>query len=857
MQGLLAAVDGHSLMHRAFYALPPMNAPTGEFTNAVFGFLNMFLKALDSLSPTHVLVVFDRHEPTFRTKEYAEYKAHRKPMPDDLRQQFPILRDALKAMGIAVYDQAGLEADDLLGIYACMAENEGMKAVLISGDRDILQLVSNDVSVMLTKRGVQETIMYDPARIRDDYGLSPRQLIDVKALMGDASDNIPGVPGIGEKSALLLVSQYGSLEDALSHADEIKGKLGERLREHAETARMSRRLAEIVCEHSVECSIADCAFDKSAMGGARDLFAALGFRSLLGRLPKSAAPEKRPDASKEIQWREIRCESAAQLAEALEGAGEGFALEANDSALTIAFGETLVTAAFGGTLLEPGLAPEDAFAALKPLLESSAPKTLFDVKRWRHYLDKQGVALATPARDVMLQAYLLNANESGVTLASLVQAAFGADAAPDAARLMALSDSQRAEMAGKGLDKLYDEIEAPLTGVLYEMERIGFLADPGALKELGAQYAEKLSGLEAEIHALAGAPFSILSPKQLGAVLFEKLGLTASKKTKTGYSTDQEALEALIPLHPIAGKVLEYRQLSKLNSTYVIGLLHAIAKDGRIHTAFQQAVTATGRISSTEPNLQNIPVRTQLGREIRRAFVAKEGYTLISADYSQIELRVLAHMSGDEAMRRAFFEDGDFHTHTAGEVFGVPEELVTSEQRSAAKAVNFGIVYGISDFGLARNLGIPRKQAADYIGRYFETYPGVKRYMTDAVAKAKEKGYAETMFGRRRAMPELNSSNYNVRGFGERVAMNMPIQGSAADIIKLAMIRVFEKLRDSETRLILQVHDELVLEAPEKDAEQAARLLKETMEGVAEMSVPLIVSCEMGRDWLHMNSIRI
>ncbi len=448
-------------------------------------------------------------------------------------------------------------------------------------------------------------------------------------------------------------------------------------------------------------------------------------------------------------------------------------------------------------------------------------------------------------------------DESGATLASLVQGAYGADAKPDAARLMTLGEAQRGELKAKGLDKLYDEIEAPLTGVLYDMERAGFLADPAALKELGAQYAEKLGALEADIHALAGASFNILSPKQLGAVLFETLKLPAAKKTKTGYSTDQEALEALLPLHPIAGKVLEYRQLSKLNSTYADGLLHAIAKDGRIHTVFQQAVTATGRISSTEPNLQNIPVRTQLGREIRRAFVAKEGFVLVSADYSQIELRVLAHMSGDAEMRRAFFEDGDFHTHTAAEVFDVPEEMVTNEQRSAAKAVNFGIVYGISDFGLSRNLGISRKQAAGYIERYFDTFPDVKRYMTDAVASAKEKGYAETMFGRRRAMPELNSSNYNVRGFGERVAMNMPIQGSAADIIKIAMIRVFEKLQGSDTKLILQVHDELVLEAPEKDAEQAARLLKETMEGVAELSVPLKVSCETGRDWLHMETIRI
>ncbi len=859
MPGLLAAVDGHSLMHRAFYALPPMNAPTGEFTNAVFGFLNMFLKALDSLAPTHVLVVFDRHEPTFRTKEFAEYKATRKPMPDDLRGQFPILRDALKAMGIAVYDKAGLEADDLLGIYACLAENAGMKAVLISGDRDILQLVSEDTSVMLTKRGVQETIMYDPARIREDYGLSPRQLIDVKALMGDASDNIPGVPGIGEKTALSLITQYGSLEEALGHAGEIKGKLGERLREHAELARMSRRLAEIVCEHEVECQIPDCVFDKSAMAGARDLFAALGFRSLLGRLPKSEAAAAIKSAStKDVAWNTVHCESVEALSEALNGAENGLALEASESELTLAFGETLVIAAFGGTLLEPGLAPEDAFSALKALLESNATKTLFDAKRWRHYLAKLGITLAPPMRDVMLQAYLLRANESGnMTLASLVQEAFGADAAPDAARLMTLGDMQREELMQGGLDKLYDEIEAPLTGVLYDMERIGFMADPAALKELSAQYVRKLSALETEIHALAGEPFNILSPKQLGAVLFEKLGLPAAKKTKTGYSTDQEALEALIPLNPIAEKVLEYRQLSKLNSTYAEGLQHTIAKDGRIHTVFQQAATATGRISSTEPNLQNIPVRTELGREIRKAFVAKEGHVLISADYSQIELRVLAHMSGDEAMRSAFFEDGDFHTHTAAEVFGVPEEMVTKEQRSAAKAVNFGIVYGISDFGLSRNLGISRKQANSYIERYFETFPGVKRYMTDAIEQAKTKGFAETMFSRRRAMPELHSSNYNVRGFGERVAMNMPIQGSAADIIKIAMIHVFEKLRESETRLILQVHDELVLEAPEKDAIQAAKLLKETMEGVVEMSVPLKVSCEMGRDWLHMDSMEI
>lgn len=860
MPGLLAAVDGHSLMHRAFYALPPMNAPTGEFTNAVFGFLNMFMKALDALQPTHVLVVFDRPEPTFRTKEFAPYKGTRKPMPDDLRQQFPILRDALSAMGIAVYDKAGLEADDLLGIYAQMAEKAGMKACLISGDRDILQLVSDDVCVMLTKRGVQETIMYDPARIMDDYGVSPRQLIDVKALMGDTSDNIPGIPGVGEKSALSFITRFGSLEETLAHADEIKGKMGERVREHADQARMSRRLAEIVREAGVEREIGDFVFDKGALGGARDIFAALGFRTLLNRLPKPAAgaiPKLSQSASAEAQkWRLVRCESVDELSKALDGAQGGFALEASDSELSVAFGETLVVAPFGGTLLEPGLAPEDAFAAMKPLLESGAEKTLFDVKRWRHYFAKLGIALAPPTRDAMIQAYLLRANESGITLTTLVQGAFGA-VAPEAARLMTIAREQRAELEEKGLAKLYDEIESPLTNVLYEMERVGFLADPDALKELGRQYTKKLLALEADIYQLANGPFNILSPKQLGAVLYEKLGLPTAKKTKTGYSTDQEALEALAPLHPIAGKALEYRQFSKLNSTYADGLLNAIAKDGRIHTVFQQAVAATGRISSTEPNLQNIPIRTELGREIRRAFIAKEGHVLISADYSQIELRVLAHMSGDEAMRAAFFEEGDFHTHTAAEVFGVPEEKVTGEQRSAAKAVNFGIVYGISDFGLARSLGIARKQAAGYIERYFASYPGVKRYMDEAISGAKERGYAETMFGRRRSMPELSSSNYNVRSFGERVAMNMPIQGTAADIIKIAMIRVFEELCGWETRLILQVHDELVLEAPQAEAEKAAKLLAKTMESVAEMAVPLKVSCEMGRDWLHMDSIRI
>lgn len=854
---LLVAVDGHSLMHRAFYALPPMNAPTGEPTNAVYGFLNMLLKAIGMLSPTHVLVVFDRHEPTFRSEAYGEYKATRKPMPDDLRPQFPLLRDALKAMGIQTYDKAGLEADDLLGIFSRMAENEHMRACLISGDRDILQLVSDDVSVMLTKKGVQETVMYDPEKFREDYGLAPTQLIEVKALMGDSSDNIPGVPGIGEKSALALITEYGSLENALAHVHEIKGKLGERLRDNAESARMSRMLAEIRREDSVERSVSDCAFDAKTMGGARELFSALGFKTLLARLPQGVEPvSATPRIEKE--WNTIHCEDIESFAAALNGIGnQAFALETDSDSVSVAFGDTLVVAVFGGTLLEPGLNPDDAFDVLKKPINSDAVKVLYDAKRWKHFFGRHGIELGPNVYDVMLQAYILHARDTGGSFIELARAAFGEGVTPNASHLLEICGAQREELRAKGLMKLLDEIEAPLTNVLFEMERVGFMVDCGVLRELGGQYVTRLEELESQIYAFSDAPFNILSPKQLGAVLFETLGLPAAKKNKTGYSTDQEALETLTHLHPIAALVLEYRQLSKLNSTYVDGLLSAVAKDGRVHTTLQQTVAATGRISSTEPNLQNIPIRTQLGREIRKAFVAREGCELVSADYSQIELRVLAHMSGDEAMIRAFNEGGDIHASTAAEVFGCPIGNVPAELRSAAKAVNFGIVYGISDFSLAKNLGIPRKQAKEYIERYFVTYPGIKHYMEEAVRSAKERGYAQTLFGRRRDMPELSSSNYNVRSFGVRAAMNMPIQGTAADIIKMAMnnIHIILKEQKLQSRLILQVHDELLLEAPGDEVSTAARMLREAMESVANFSVPLTVSCEAGRDWYSMEEV--
>ncbi len=846
----LIAIDGNSLMHRAYYALPSMAAKDGTPTGAIFGFLRMLLKLIER-EPDYLMVAFDMHGPTFRHGMFEAYKAGRRATPEDLRPQFPLLQQVLTAMGIAICQKESYEADDILGTASRMAETAGADALLVTGDRDALQLITPHTHVLMTKKGLSETIEYDEAMLLSTYGLTPDRMPDLKGLMGDTSDNIPGVPGVGEKTALKLLEKYGTLENTLAHAADEKGALRAKLEAGGDSARLSYRLGLIDTAAPIEKKLEDWAFRADTLGGALPLLYKLELRGVANQI-RNSAPDKAPE--KPARTVESRVISEAKDLDALgaylTGAQElALVLEETQISLAREREAQWVISLAGGTLLTPGLTAEQALGALAPALEDpSIKKVIFDIKRFRHGLEPWGIGLKGPWEDPMIQDYLLHAihpADSSQTLLSERGLSGGA------AGLLAAEAAMEAELQEKGLWELYKTVERPLVTVLYDMEREGFMVDGDMLRQLRTLFASRLEGIEGEIYQLAGENFNILSTKQLGTILFEKLGLPPQKKTKTGYSTDSSVLEALQDKHPIISLVMEYRFLAKLKSTFLDGLLNLMQADGRVHTSFNQNVTATGRISSTEPNLQNIPVRTELGREIRRAFVASPGQTLVGADYSQIELRVLAHMSGDEAMIEAFRSGADIHAITAGEVFGVAPEEVTPAQRSAAKAVNFGIVYGISEFGLARNIGVTRKEAGDYIKRYFRRYPGVHAFMEECVQKGRERGYAATLLGRRRELPELSSSNYNTRAFGERVAMNMPIQGTAADIIKLAMVRVHAALQAQglKAKLILQIHDELILDTPLAEVEAVKPLLKAAMEEAMDLSVPLIAEVREGHSW--------
>ena len=851
----LVLVDGNSLMYRAYHALPPLDNGEGVPTNAVYGFLSMLLKALADEKPGYCAVAFDPHGPTFRHADYEAYKGDRPPTPDDLRPQFPIAKELLQAMGIEIMSVERYEADDLLGTLSKKAEAAGLESLLITGDRDSFQLVSPMTSVLYTKRGITDTVRVTPEYIFETYGVTPVQLIDMKGLMGDASDNIPGVPGVGEKTASKLVAQYGSLEKVLQTApEEQKGKLRERLMEYADQARLSKKLATIVRDMPVEVD-----FKKLRLGtmeGVLPGLEAYKLKSLIPRLKQfqpageaAAAPASVADAP--APWREIKQfdDLSALSAWAAAGALHAAAL-AEGEVLTVALeGGERATAKTGGDLLNAGLDEGDALIALTPILESDQEKILPDVKAFLAEIAPLGIRLNGPAFDARLAGYVLDSSRKKYTLQDLT-ADGGYDAHP-ASALYELARAQKAQLEEAGMLRLYEDIELPLTRTLYDMEREGFLVDREELKRLGATYAERIADLTEKIHAYAGYPVNINSTKQLGELLFEKLGLSAGRKTSRGYSTDAETLENLYEAHPVVPLILEHRKYQKLNGTYIEGLLRQQGPDGRIHTSFDQTTAATGRISSVDPNLQNIPVRSELGREIRKAFIARPGWMLVDADYSQIELRVLAHMSDDPVMIDAFLKDQDIHRRTAAEVYGVPLEEVTGAMRSAAKAVNFGIVYGISDFGLARNIGVSRKQAAEFIERYLTRYAGIKRFMDSSVAQGKLQGYVTTLFGRRRYLPEIGSANYNIRSFGERIAMNSPIQGTAADIIKLAMVEAHRALTSEKlkARLILQVHDELIVESPPEEIDRASALLRSAMEGVASMRVPLKVDLNVGRDW--------
>ncbi|MDL2225085.1 DNA polymerase I [Eubacteriales bacterium OttesenSCG-928-M02] len=849
----IMGIDGNSLLFRAYYAMPALTNKDGIDTGAVYGFLNMLVRVLEEQKPDYVAVAFDLPGKTFRHDTFSEYKAGRKETPEDLISQFGLLKEVLAAMDIPILEQERYEADDILGYLAKKAKAEQMEAVLITGDNDVLQLAGDGTTVMLTKRGITDTDELDAAGVEKKMGVTPQRIPDLKGLMGDNSDNLPGVPGVGPKTAVKLLDEYGTIENVLENAENVKGdKLKSSLIQYGDQALMCRDMAVIDPDVPHMPLLSEIAYRGINKEKAYDTMKKYGFSSLMKRLEMEPVLGEQQQEKRQRKQGKVQVELKDLDAAIAAGKEAGrFALQFTTDALELAGDGFVYRTPLRQTLIDEGMEWQDALAVLKPLLtDEGIEKVVLDAKALSHAL---GAAVEN-AQDVTLAAYVCDPMLGKKDLEALYQrydiVAEGADG------MEALMEDMATEMAENGLTSVYQEMELPLWPVLYDMEAHGFRVDVDFLKEMGRQYTEKIKELEAHIYQSVGKEFNINSPKQLGVVLFEDLGLPVVKTTakSKGYSTDVEVLEQLSDKHEVVSWVLDYRKAAKLKSTYLDGLVAmADLKDQRIHTRFTQNVTATGRLSSIEPNLQNIPVRTEEGREIRRAFLAYDDTrTLVVADYSQIELRILAHMAQDEAMLDIFNHGGDIHTDTAARVFGVPREEVTGEMRSAAKAVNFGIVYGISDFGLAKNIGVSRQKAAEYIDTYFARFPGVKAYLDQSVADATEHGYAETLFGRRRYMPELKSKNYNQRNFGKRVAMNAPIQGTAADIIKLAMIRVYDELAPygEDATLILQVHDELIVDCKKEISQEIAELLDASMEGITSLSVPLVADVGIGDNWL-------
>lgn len=846
MKKTLMAVDGNSLMHRAFYALPILTNASGDYTNAVYGFFSMLISAISSLEPDYIAIAFDMKGKTFRHETYAEYKGTRKETPAELIPQFATLKKALKEIGIAVLEKESYEADDILGVLSRLAAEHGMNSVLLTGDKDAFQLVSDSCHVMLTRKGVSELEIYDYEKLNELYQLGPEQIIDLKGFMGDKSDNIPGVPGVGEKTALNLLHAYKNMNGVYAHIDEVKGKLKEKLVANKEMAELSRSLATIDVYAPVEVSMDALEFAGLTAENAGDVFERLSFTTLLKRIGA------KPKPAMEVEYMEI--DNAKSLSDMVEEAWrhDVFSIHFSDN-VSVAFSTNKqFNIVSEHSLLNLDFSTEAVLHALQPLLEDSGiKKLLYDAKLVIPMLSDYGVEIKGPLFDVKLSEYVIDPASAGKSLNGLADKY---RLSGTAAAIYGMYEAQNAKMKEDDVWYVYHDIEMPLMHVLIDMEQTGFRIDLNGLKEYDDKLTAEIDALITAIYDLCGfSDFNINSTKQLGQVLFERLGLPVGKKRKTGYSTDIEVLEKLSGKHPVIDKIIEYRRLSKLKSTYLDGLKKIADTDGFVHTTFMQISTVTGRISSKEPNLQNIPIRTQEGREIRRLFLpSTDEKSLVSADYSQIELRILAAISGDEVMKDAFAAGIDIHTRTASEVFGVPIDEVTKEMRRSAKAVNFGIVYGISDFGLARNLNIPVKKAKGYIERYFERFAAVRAYMDEIIAKAKADGYVTTLLGRRRYLPELKSSNYNVRSFGERAALNTPIQGTAADIIKLAMVDVSKKLNEGgyASRLILQVHDELVIDTVPDEIKAVSLLLSECMENAYPLDVPLKVQVGVGSNWL-------
>lgn len=862
----IVLIDGHSILNRAFFGLPDLTNSEGLHTNAIYGFLNIMLKLLDEEKPEYLTVAFDVHAPTFRHEMYEEYKGTRKPMADELRQQVPVMKEVLRSMGIRIIEQEGLEADDLLGTLSKRCESEGMDVTIISGDRDLLQLATDKVKIRIpkTKQGRTEVEDYYAADVKERYQVTPLEFIDMKALMGDTSDNIPGVPGIGEKTAAKIITEYHSIENAYQHAGELKPpRASKAIVEYWDMAVMSKKLAAICVDASLDYDIESARLGNIFTEEAYTLFQKLQFKNLLSRFEVKGPSHAAEDSFRTAGSRE---EAERILEEAAEAETLGVAVfRRTAEALPLFAGEARI----GGVALcfgekEIYCIPEEKMeiAELLEKLEklSAGPKTLsvFHLKETMKYFTP---SVKDNCFDGIIAAYLLNPLKNDYEFEDVAREQLDLlleekmedekKACYEAYTAYASAAPLQDKLEEAGMWKLFKEIEMPLVFTLFDMEQNGVRVEADELKDYGNRLAVQISRLEQEIWQEAGEEFNINSPKQLGVILFEKMGLKGGKKTKTGYSTAADVLEKLAPDYPVVAKILEYRQLAKLKSTYADGLAAFISEDGRIHGKFNQTITATGRISSTEPNLQNIPVRMELGRLIRKVFVPEEGFVFVDADYSQIELRVLAHCSGDKQLIEAYREEKDIHRITASQVFHTPFDQVTDLQRRNAKAVNFGIVYGISSFGLSQDLSITRKEAAQYIEQYFHTYPGIKIFLDDAVKQAKDKGYVVTLFGRRRPVPELSSSNFMQRSFGERVAMNSPIQGTAADIMKIAMIGVNDRLKSGnmKSRLVLQVHDELLVEAWESEAEEVKKILKEEMEQAASLAVPLEIDMHTGKSW--------
>ncbi len=870
MEKTLIIIDGNSIVNRAFYALPDLTNKKGLHTNAIFGFTNMLFKLIDTYKPTHISVAFDKKAPTFRHLEYKEYKAGRKKMPDELKQQLEPLKNLLDAFNINRLEIEGYEADDIIGTVSLKAEQDGYKVYIVTGDKDAIQLASKTTTTLITKKGVGEVEEYDFNEVEEKYGMTPTQFIDLKGLMGDKSDNIPGVPGIGEVTGIKLIKEFGSIENIIENIESVKGSPRKKIEENKELAIMSKRLATIIRDVPIDFDLEKLEFGNYDKSKLIEVFNELDFNSLIARLDSNA-------------------EELKVIVNKLEDVKE-FINKAKNSKKLI-----LKTISKSGNILEKNImqiylsidgeelfwADESQIDEIKELLVDEDLRVYgYNLKEDYIALRPYGISLSNIYFDIAIAEYLIDSSSSNYTYDSIAMNYFGQkiksseELLGKGVKAKKYEDLEKEELdntigsivqlvekvtpkmeeklVNMDMDGLFYHVEMPLVEVLGYMEYEGVMVDKDKLIELGEEFKISIDKLEKDIYNLAGEEFNINSPKQLGVILFEKLELPVIKKTKTGYSTNAEVLEHLSDKHEIIDKITEYRQIVKLKSTYVDGLINIINPvSHRIHSSFNQTITTTGRISSTDPNLQNIPVRLELGRNIRKVFIADKGFKLVDADYSQIELRVLAHMSQDEHMIDAFNHNVDIHTKTASQVFGIDINDVTSEQRSAAKAVNFGIVYGISDFGLAKNLHIPVKEAKNYIDSYLNTYEDIKSYMDSTIEEAKEDGYVKTILNRRRYIPEIKSSNTILKNLGKRLAMNAPIQGSAADIIKIAMVNVYKKLeeRDLKSKLVLQVHDELIIECIEDELEEVSKIVKDEMEHAVSMDVNLDVDLNTGDSW--------